>query len=338
MKRILSCSLGCLFFMLLLISAAQAQVEGVRIVFMEPEAASEKDQLPGYRSIEDSERIKTYTGWMNNGAARMAMDLYKRASRIAQKSESPAAYYIALVPGGNHADLGFRLRTGSGWESHERTAYIKLAPEDWVFATTLFHETGHVILSMLNGGKGIPSRSIASIPHTTAALTDRGTAFDEGFAIHLETLVAHIGADSVLRDRYDHSRFLFGAAGQRQSEYYRQSMDLLSFSQTRTRYYEVRENTFAFAPAFKGPDYLRVQLEKSRDFTELRDANQLLQSEGFYATFFFSFLVRGIKAPTADIIRDRQEQMLATLAEIFRSRPSEADSPYPLHFVDTFLR
>src|SRR6266508_4308910 len=67
------------------------------------------------------------------------------------------------------------------WEP--QTSYIKLAPEDWVFSTTLLHETGHMLLSMLNGGRQVPKREIASISHTTAALTDRGTAFDEGFAI-----------------------------------------------------------------------------------------------------------------------------------------------------------
>ena len=83
---------------------------------------------------------------------------------------------------------------------------------------------------------------------------------------------------------------------------------------------------------------MRVQPDKSRDFATLRDANQLLQSEGFYATFFFSLMVRGASAPTEDVIRDRQDRLLATLAEMFRSQPVDADSPFLSHFVETFMQ
>jgi len=194
-----------------------------------------------------------------------------------------------------------------------------------------------VILYLLNGGRRIPRKEIAAISHSTAALTDRGTAFDEGFAIHLETLVAHFTADAFLRDRYRHRRFRFGTSDML-GEFHRHAGDLLSFSQTNARYYEVRENNFAFSPAFEGPDYLRVQLEKSRDFASLRDANQLLQSEGFHASFFFGLLMRGSSAPSIDVIRERQQQMLRALAEMLGPKMLRADDPFLLLFVEADIR
>jgi hypothetical protein len=158
---------------------------------------------------------------------------------------------------------------------------------------TLLHETGHAMLMVLNNGREIPKRAMAAIPHTTSTLSDRGTAFDEGFAIHLETLLAHVGDEKFFDDKYRHHQFLFGFWPGLLAEYYRQSTDLTTFSQSFARYYEIRENSFSFASAFQGADYIRVQLEKSRDFTTLRTANQLLQSEGFYASVFFGLLMPG---------------------------------------------
>jgi hypothetical protein len=167
-------------------------------------------------------------------------------------------------------------------------------------------------------------------------LTDRGTAFDEGFAIHLETLAAHYLNDPDIRSRYDHQNFQTGVALML-GEYHRIAGDLLSYSQTSTRYIEVRENNFAFAPAYKGPDYFRVQLEKSRDFTTLRDANQLLQSEGFHASFFFTQLIRGNHPVYDDVISDRQTRMLEVLAEVLNEK-TDGHTPFILSFVENYLK
>ena len=312
------------------------------VLFMEPAGATEKGSPRTYRQVTDAGRLKTYSGWLENESAKRALDLYGAAWATMQKrqggGEALPAYCIALEKGGNHADIGFRLQTADGVEEHPHRPYIKLDPDEWRFSTTLLHETGHVVLAVLTDGREIPTRELASIPHTTAALTDRGTAFNEGFALHLETLAAHLTRDPELRSRYQHERFAFGPAGGKQGEYFRHAADLLSFSQNIARYFEVRENNFAFAPAFRGPDYLRVQLEKSRDFATLRDADQLLQSEGFYASFFFAYLVRGDGLPSAKLLAERQERMLGVLAEMFAAYPPEPDSPHLLRFVETHLR
>jgi hypothetical protein len=292
-----------------------------------------------YQVVTDTARVRIYESWMDNESARMALDLYARAWGLPAQGRNgePAVYYVALVPGGNHGAVGLQLAGDPGPSARAHTSFIKLAPQDWVFGTTLLHETGHVILSMLNGGAEIPKKEIAAFSHSTAALTDRGTAFDEGFAIHLETLDAYFTSDAFLKDRYHHLSYRFGVSDG-QGEYHRHANDLLSFSQTVARYHEVEENNFAFAPAYTGPDYLRVQLEKSRDFASLRDANQLLQSEGFHASFFFGLLMRGNTAPTPEIVRTRQQRMLVAMAEMLRSSTRQADDPLLLLFVEAYAR
>lgn len=308
----------------------------VRVVYIEPLEKSEADV---YRIVADPGRIKMYNGWLANESARMALDFFGRAWALTSEGRrgEPPVYYVALLPGGNYGAVGFRLLDEPHPTDHARTSFIKLAPEDWAFSTTFLHETGHVVLSMLNRGSTIPKRPIAAISHTTAALTDRGTAFDEGFAIHLETLAAHIGSEPYFKERYKHGRFLFGAPDML-GEYHRHAADLMSFSQTIARYYEVRENNFAFSPAFKGPDYLRVQLEKSRDFASLRDANQLLQSEGFYASFFFGVLMRGKSVPSAAVIHERQDKILAALSDMLGSGTRSAEDPFLQLFVEAYIR
>jgi hypothetical protein len=310
------------------------------VLFMKPAPDEARADLPLYHRVDEPAEIERYTSWLDNESARMALALYEEAWATLRERGSDLAtppYPVALIPRGNHADIGFRLQTEAGVEEHPGRSYIKLGPQKRGFENTFLHETGHVVLATLAGGKRVPAEPMASIPHTTAALTNRGTAFNEGFAIHLETLAGHLSDERSMRARYRHERFDFGGAGVR-SEYLRHAVDLATFSQTVARYYEVRENNYAFASAFKEPEYLRVQLEKSRDFATLRDANQLLQSEGFNASFFFAYTVRGDGIPDPATVADRQRKMLNALAEMFASKPMAPDSPYLLHFLETYMR
>jgi len=310
---------------------------GYPVVFMVPVAGMESgDSLETFAIVDDSARVGTLLGWLDNPPARWALDLYDRARAVAIARDSaaahrqPAAYYVALVPGGNHGDLGFRLRTEAGIEEHPRTAFIRLGPDEWRFSTTFLHETGHVVTHVLAGGRRFDARPMAAIPHSTAALTDRQTAFHEGFAIHLETFAARLDTSTSSRNRYDHWQMPFGRVEQapRVSEYYHALVDLLSFSQNVARYRQVADNAFAFRSAFTGADYLRVQLERARDFAELRNADQMLQSEGFYASFFYSILFRGIRPPGPDTIRQRQNHLLEVLADVLDAPDAASNRPW----------
>ena len=324
-----------------LMASCAAAAELPNVVFLEPAgkvntaSAEIRENMPLYRRVADASK---YRPWLHYESAERALRLYAQAARIAAPGANLPDYYVALVKGGNHGAVGFRLETADGVKEYPRTAYILLDADPELFETTMFHETGHVVMDMLAGGRRLDGLEVASIPHSTAALSDRTTAFSEGYAIHLETLAAHLARGEGLRWRYQHHGVGFGDAPYRQNEYYRGASDLTTFSQSLARYYEVRENHFAFESAFRGPDYLRVQLEKTRDFSTLREANQLLQSEGFYASFFFLFAMRGADLPAEETVAQREEKMLRAMAAMFAAVKTDISTPWLLELVTQYMR
>ncbi len=323
-----------------LIASCAAAAELPNVVFLEPAgpvntaSAEISEKMPLYRRAADASK---YDAWLRNESAQRALKLYAQAARIIAPGANVPDYYIALVQGGNHAAVGFRLATEGGTAELPRAAYILLDADPERFETTMFHETGHVVVDMLAGGRRLDGLEIASIPHSTAALSDR-TAFSEGWAIHLETLAAHLAHDAGLRRQYQHYAVGFGDAPYRQNEYYRGASDLTTFSQNMARYYDVRENYFAFESAFHGPDYLRVQLERARDFSTLRDADQLLESEGFYASFFFLFAMRGADLPDERTISQREDRILRAMAAMFAATKTDISTPWLLALVTQYMR
>jgi len=323
-----------------LMASCAAAAELPNVIFLEPAgnvntaSAEIQEKMPLYRRASEPSK---YEPWLRNESAQRALRLYAQAARVAAPGAHVPDYYIALVPGGNHGAVGFRLETPEGVKEYPRTAYILLeAGPEW-FETTMYHETGHVAMDMLAGGRRLDGLEVASIPHSTAALSDRTTAFSEGYAIHLETLAAHLAHSAGLRWRYQHYAVGFGDAPYRQNEYYRGASDLTTFSQDMARYYDVRENYFAFTSAFHGPDYLRVQLERARDFAAPRDANQLLQSEGFYASFFFLFTMRGAELPAAETVDQREEKMMQAMSATFAAVKTDISTPWLLELVRQYM-
>jgi hypothetical protein len=308
------------------------------VVFLEPvekintRAAEIAEKMPVYRKAANAER---YAGWLHNESAERALRLYRAAYDIAHPGGGTPDYYIALVEGGNHASVGFRLENG---EQHPRETYILLDADPSAFHNTLLHETGHMAMEMLAGGRQLQDQEISSIPHSTATLSDRATAFSEGYAIHLETLAAHVNRDLATRQRFHREQVTFGDGPFRQAEYFRHSADLASFSQNLARYLDVRDNNFAFESASQQPDYLRVQLEKTRDFATVRDANQLLESEGFYASFFFLFVIRGAETPAESVITDREQRFLRAMRGMFSAGTPDASRPWLLDLVSEYMR
>jgi hypothetical protein len=315
--------------------------EPANVIFLEPvskidtRGAEVTEKMPLFRKAAEPAR---YSGWLRNESAQRALRLYRAGYEIAHTGTGPPDYYVALVPGGNHAAVGFRIQSGDRVEEHPHQTYILLDADPERFETTLLHETGHMVMEMLAGGRPLDGKEISSIPHSTATLSDRTTAFSEGYAIHLETLAAHLNHDPSTRQRYHRELVLFGDGPFREAEYFHHSADLASFSQNIARYLDVRDNNFSFESAFQNPDYLRVQLEKARDFATLRDANQLLQSEGFYASFFFLFVVRGTATPAESVIALREQQILESMRAVFSSSSSDISRPWLLDLVIEYMK
>ena len=95
-------------------SAAWAQ-NLANVIFLEPVGAVDtrgaeiRASMPLYRRVADPAR---YTPWLENQSARYALRLYRAAYEIAHPNDGTPDYYVALVPGGNHAAVGFRVQTG----------------------------------------------------------------------------------------------------------------------------------------------------------------------------------------------------------------------------------
>lgn len=331
---------GALWFVSMGGAAVEADELPVPVVFMEPCTGAAGEDLPTYRAIDAPDRVARYRSWLQGEAARRGLLQYRLAFEVLQEvgeTIEMTPYHVALVPGGNHAAKGFtRVDAGGTWR-YPDLAYIKLDPAEEGFGMTLCHETGHVVLETIAGPAGLPVRRIASIPHATAALTDRTTAFNEGYAIHLETLAAHLARDADLRGFYHHETFDFQSGSRRTREFHRLAADLATFAQTGARYQDVRDNRFAFASAFQHAGYLRAQLDPGRDGARLRDANQLLQSEGFYASFFFAWSVRGTGLPDEKVVEAREGRVLRALREMFENEVIDEETPYLLLFIEHYM-
>ena len=329
-----------LLFALALAPSVTAQ-DLANVVFLEPvgkvdtNRAEIRGVTPLYRRVADPAK---YTPWLENDSARRALRLYRAGYEIAHPGAGTPDYYVALVPDGNHASVGFRLQDADKMVEYAKQAYILLDPSPAEFASTLLHETGHVVMAMLAGGRQLDGNNVSAIPHTTAALSDRGTAFSEGFAIHLETLAAHLNHDPATLEQFHRTRVLFGEGPFKESEYFHHSSDLATFSQTVARYLDVRDNNFAFEPAWQGPDYLRVQMEKARDFASLRSANQLLQSEGFYASFFFLWVMRGTSVASEEEIEGRERRVLVAMHSMFAEDNWDPSSPWLVRFAMAYMK
>ena len=313
----------------------------VNVVFLEPVSAVSTNGAEAgggmltYRRVSDPTR---YAAWTRNAYAARAFHLYRMAYEIARPGRGVPDYYIALVKGGNHAAVGFRLQENGKKKDYATQPYILLDQDPSRFEVTLLHETGHMAMALLAGGRPLEGETMSGIPHSTASLSDRNTAYSEGYAIHLETLEAHVSRDPATRHRFHREEVQFGDGPTRTAEYYHHSADLATYSQSLARYLEVRENNFAFESAFTGPDYLRVQLEKARDFATLRDANQLLQSEGYYASFFFLWVMRGTGLPDDRVLDEREGQLMRAMQATFASAGDTRQQPWLPLLVRQYMK
>jgi hypothetical protein len=241
--------------------------------------------------VGDAARLDELHRMLADETAQLALALYAEAWALAPPPElAGPVLYLGVEEGGNHVAVGLTLADGT---SYPELPYVRIEADPETFANTLLHEGGHAIHALL--GRGAPAgeeTGIAPIPHSTAAVTDRRTAFNEGFAIHLEAVNAHCAAAADTRAFYDHGELRHGPTGDRKSEYYFPARDVMTYAQTFARYQTVRDGLYAFEPAARG-DYLRVQLDPARDLRTLRDPGSMVASEGFVASVLYQVIAAG---------------------------------------------
>jgi hypothetical protein len=262
----------------------------VDVRFLERDAAGAP-----WHPVRNAARVADLHRMIDNEPARFALALYRLAWELAPPAEPTGGpvLFIGLEEGGNHAETGLSLVEDGRRRDLPALPYLRLEEDRDSLRGTLLHETGHAVHALLVTGVPLSEHdgAIAPIPHSTFAVTDRRTAFNEGLAIHLEAIHGHCGQEAETRAFYDHAAFRHGPTGDRSNEYFFPVKDVMTYAQTFARYQAVRDGLFAFETAARG-DYLRVQLDPARDLRTLRDPGSIVASEGFVASILFQVIAR----------------------------------------------
>ncbi len=300
----------------------------VEWIVLEPEGEAAEGELSPVKPLEDERRVEAIEKWLDNEAARFAASLYADAWLVAGLPEDgPLPFHIVVAPGGNHADRGLAIAGEDGLSELPDMPFVILDERPFRYEQTLAHETGHMVLDLL----GAPQVAIDGgyVFHTTPAVTDRWTAFNEGFAIHLETLYMERASETGRRLHYDNRSNQHGAKGHHR---FAPLDDLRTLSQTRQRYTAVRDNRFAHPAAYQGDDLLRHAVAPERDLSRLRNASQLLACEGFGATVFYR-LVAG-RSPNRTLDAVAHVPLLQALHAVFADGRGDADHTWLIHTVE----
>ncbi len=249
---------------------------------------------------------------------KFVLALDERARQLSG-SKDPVCLLLAREDGG-FARTGY-WRVGAEGREFINAPYIDMVVDDaslvdGSFEETFAHEMGHVLL-----GRVFPNLpdGYSRTPHRVTALTDRVTAFDEGFAIHFQGLARAISDNRALT--------VFGPGNVT-----RPFVAFWSSSvESSWRVHGMQSNTFALQQLeYQGTagETPNVDTSTLYDAGNLKSPEQMLASEGVVATFFYRFLVHSGQ-DDAQLI-GRYERLLATLHKLSSSGKHLLASPWPL--------
>jgi hypothetical protein len=253
---------------------------------------------PVFRPPRDSTLTQHVREVMQNSFAQQALRLDRYARNLllhepgrgAEQRLTEPMYLLLSGEEGGFARYGFWLQDQSGANRLVLAGYVDLVvDEEDIDSGNLeeifSHELGHLILrSLLGEIHGGPSRKM----HQSMTVTDYPTAFDEGYAEHFQPLVRDATVNPYLRELNK------GATATDLNLLWLSRLD----QQMRTD--GVKRNSFihrkALPTAALEPDPDRCQLfldsETSVDFLsdELKNAQEMMASEGVIATLFYRFV------------------------------------------------
>lgn len=302
----------------------------LRVVFVEPigEFNPWGDVLPKVKPIEDQLRLAKLNSWLRNEGPSLGLNLLK-AERLITNSNA-GVFYLVITPGGNYAGIGFTLVEKETETPYPNAAFIILDESEETFRSIFHHETGHVIFVELNGFTRMPRNSFSGVVHSNAVITDRTTAFDEGFAISLETLLVHYSKDeNLLRFALHRPADI---AIDRIGEYGFLLSDTINPAQTFDRYHGVRDNDFSFETMPNRNGYFASLFERARDYSRTRSPDELLSTEGFYASFFFRLVEMNLKNYTSNDLMSAYSQVFKEIKQTL-SENQEPTTPWLIEFV-----
>jgi hypothetical protein len=128
------------------------------------------------------------------------IDLYFLAQsylyNIGEIDDIESAYLALTENQGGYAKKGFSLKTGEGNLNKENTPYVDITTSAATaelnklmsFSQLYPHEMGHVLFHLLSPEDSTGSNTFSVDMHFFSLVTDYSTAFNEGFAEHIENL------------------------------------------------------------------------------------------------------------------------------------------------------
>lgn len=228
--------------------------------------------------------------------------------------------------------------------------YVELVPNEQSIQSGFFeevfvHETGHLILKALAGE--LEGQRTAKF-HQAVAVTDRVTAFDEGYAEHFQPMVRETTLNPSVR------RWMTGAGANDLNQFWLSNADM------NLRTDGVKRNLFIHARYF--PEIADVYdnlvaADTSAVFAtdRLRNPQEMLASEGVVATLFYRFVnddqlrqsyrdrafyqrfIPDLAGEPADAVSP-EENVNLKIMEAFKAMPN-ADGKAPLtRFFNAYAR
>ena len=262
-----------------------------------------------------------------HGVTALMLALDEQAQRVAGETTiRPTWLYLSHEDGG-FARRGFWLQSGARLR-YVPDLFVDLvvdAPsiDDGSFEEIFAHEIGHVLLRRV-----LPRlpQGYSRTPHAALAVTDRPTAFDEGFAIHFQGLVRQLTHNPRLQ-QLDH-----GLQGKPFLDYWASNID------RNARIEGMRRNLFVQAQDVmpgEGNPLGRRDHSTLFDSARLKSGDQMMASEGVVATVFYRWLVPGPEDTPHVLARYRR--VLDALAMLDRTR-LDPDTPVLVELLRDYRR
>jgi len=332
------------------------------------ETGSEREGLPVYARHPDPER---HLAVLTRGFSGRLLRLYRLEQRfLAARDGRPIepAYLLLSTTQGGFPRFGFWLgderKDGVGYVDLHRNSDLsgRFGAMDQIFP----HELTHVIVRQLAGE---PPEGGTNQVHAIAVTTDRVTAFNEGFAEHVQVMAVD-DADAVpetARLAEDPGPL---TRAERRLAGYRRALEatwapapaarmafVLWFGQTEQalRYHAVKANGFSRAPAIpprmlrrsdRYPAYLLDNTLPGSPEDPVKPAARLFASEGFVSSLFWRWstsdrLRRRYREPafyealgtTADAVDPLDNVYLKLFAVVASAHPHDAPS-----LVDAYVK
>ncbi|HKS57111.1 MAG TPA: hypothetical protein VJS12_17575 [Steroidobacteraceae bacterium] len=281
---------------------------------------SKNRQVPVVTRVTSGPLYEQLQKEAREGFTATVLALDELAQRRSGTAPVPTWLYLAVEDGG-FARVGFFLREERG-ERFVPDAYVDLVVDEDIVANGGFeeifaHEMGHVFLRRL-----FPSLppGYSRTPHMSLAITDYPTAFDEGFATHMQPLVRRLTRNAALHDED------LGLTSKPFVPYWLSNLDRSA------RTDGVRRNWFV---QLQAPQGSAASAEHSTlfDIERLKNGNQMLASEGVVATLFYRWLVPGPADERA--LLERYGKMFDAFAALEKRKPGP-DSPLMIQLVDSY--